>query len=224
MKKDLKFAMLAVIACGAFGYSMDKYISPRLSVEYGANNEVCEVITDSTTIEVEEELLPIYVEPKITKGCYYKVSRKGKNFIKQMEQCSLVAYWDTNGYSIGYGHHTAEVYEGMEITQEQADKWFEEDVAWVEKAVNRYLKSLPYEYEFPQSFVDGLASFIYNCGEGGAKNSLFYERLTKCRVKNGLMDANDYHFTLASIKTSKISCKAHERRRYKEYQLMLAKI
>lgn len=225
MKEDLKFAISACFVCGAVGYMVNSFKQPQTNYIIVPNNTPIEY---ADFLPLEEEVVaeePIAnAEPKVTKKHRYKVSAKGKKFIKQMESCSLVAYWDCNGYSIGYGHHKDDIYEGMEITQEQADEYFEQDIKWVESAVNRYLNSLPYEYEFPQSFVDGLASFIYNTGEGGAKNSLFYERLNKCRVQDGVINNADYEFTLASIKSSRIFCKAHERRRVKEYNLMLAKI
>ena len=39
-------------------------------------------------------------------GKYYVSSSKCLNFIKEYEKCYLKAYWDSNGYSIGYGHHS----------------------------------------------------------------------------------------------------------------------
>ena len=34
----------------------------------------------------------------------YSISNNGKQFIKDQEKCVLTAYWDSDGYSIGYGH------------------------------------------------------------------------------------------------------------------------
>ena len=38
-------------------------------------------------------------------------------------------WWNTkgNGYSIGWGHHSKDVYKGMKISQIQANKYFDED-------------------------------------------------------------------------------------------------
>lgn len=152
----------------------------------------------------------------------YTISENGKQFIKDHEQCSLTAYWDSNGYSIGYGHHTKEVHKGMKITKAQANRYFNEDIKKVEEAANRIINSLPYKYKFSQGFFDGLCSFVYNCGEGGAKNSEFYERLKRCRVKNGVMNEADLNFTIAAIKSSKISAKGHISRRYNEHKIMLS--
>ena len=47
----------------------------------------------------------------------YKMSKSGRESIKKYENCSLVAYWDSNGYSIGYGHHSKNVKRGMKISK-----------------------------------------------------------------------------------------------------------
>lgn len=155
-------------------------------------------------------------------GKSYSISDKGIEFIKQYEKCVLTAYADAGGWTIGYGHHGADVYEGMKITKAEADRLFREDIKKFEKSVNRLLDALPYEYEFSQGFIDGFFSFVYNCGEGGAKKSLFYERLMKCRVKDGVMNESDFNFTVAAIKESKISQPGHVKRRYAEHKMMLS--
>ena len=151
----------------------------------------------------------------------YTISQKGIDFIKQYEKCRLTAYSDNGGWTIGWGHHGKDVYEGMKITQKEADKLFKEDIKAFEKIINRLLSALPYEYEFSQGFIDGFISFCYTCGEGSVKKSLFYERLMKCRVIDGVMDESDFNFTVATIKTSKISAPGLVKRRYEEHKMML---
>ena len=151
----------------------------------------------------------------------YSISNTGKQFIKDQEKCVLVAYWDSNGYSIGYGHHSSDVTRGMTITQAQANKFFNEDIKEIEKAANRLIKSLPYSYNFSQNFFDGLCSLVYNCGEGGVKTSTFYKRLKNCRVRNGVMNQEDFNYTIAGVKVSKLSASGHKSRRYEEHKLML---
>lgn len=152
----------------------------------------------------------------------YTISNNGKNFIKKHETCKLTAYWDANGYSIGWGHHSKDVYKGMKISKSQANKYFDKDIKEVEKAANRIINSLPYKYKFSQNFFDSLCSLIYNCGEGGVKSTNFYKRLKLCRVKNGKMNIDDFNFTVAAVKTSKISAPGHKERRLNEYKLMLS--
>lgn len=151
----------------------------------------------------------------------YKMSYAGKEFIKKQETLQLTAYWDSNGYSIGYGHHTKDIKKGMKISRAQAERYFAQDIKQVEAAANRVIKSLPYKHTFSQGFFDGLCSLIYNCGETGVKKSDFYKRLTACRVRNGSMNKNDLNFTVAAVKYCRVSCKGHVSRRYDEHVMML---
>lgn len=151
----------------------------------------------------------------------YTISTSGKQFIKDQETCVLTAYWDSNGYSIGWGHHGSDVKKNMKISKTQANKYFNEDIKVIEAAANRLINSLPYKYKFSQGFFDGLCSLVYNAGEGGVQKSEFYKRLKLCRVKNGVMNKNDFNFSVAGVKTSRISCKGHISRRYDEHKLML---
>lgn len=155
-------------------------------------------------------------------GKNYSISKEGIQMIKDFEKCELTAYPDAGGWSIGYGHHTKEIKKGMKISQKQADKYFAEDIKMFTTSVNRLIKALPYEYEFSQGFIDGLFSLVYNCGEGGVKSSIFYQRLLKCRVINGVMNESDFNFTVAGVKQSKVYCQAHKERRYKEHLMMLS--
>jgi GH24 family phage-related lysozyme (muramidase) len=152
----------------------------------------------------------------------YSISNNGKEFIKNQENCVLTAYWDSNGYSIGWGHHGSDVKKNMRISKAQANKYFNKDIKVIEAAANRLLKNLPYKYNFSQGFFDGLCSLVYNAGEGGVMKSEFYKRLKNCRVRNGKINQNDLNFSIAGVKTSRISCKAHVSRRYDEHKLMLS--
>ena len=152
----------------------------------------------------------------------YTISSKGKRFIKNKETCVLIAYWDSNGYSIGWGHHGSDVKKGMKISKAQADKFFNKDIKEIEASANRLLKSLPYKYTFSQNFFDGLCSFVYNCGESGVQKSEFYKRLKRCRMRNGVINKNDLKYSIASVKTSRISAPGHKFRRYDEHKLMLS--
>jgi len=151
----------------------------------------------------------------------YTISTFGKQFIKDQETCVLTAYWDSNGYSIGWGHHGSDVTKNMRISKAQANKYFNEDIKVIEVAANRLINNLPYKYKFSQNFFDGLCSLVYNCGEGGVQKSEFYKRLQKCRVKNGVMNQNDLNYSVAGVKTSRISTPGHKSRRYDEHKLML---
>lgn len=89
-----------------------------------------------------------------------KISDAGLQLLKNFEGCRLTSYWDVNGYSIGYGHHGADVSKDMKITQAQATEYLKKDVAKFEKAVNAL------KYVLNQNQFDALVDFAYNCGAG----------------------------------------------------------
>ena len=90
------------------------------------------------------------------------IGNKGLDLIKSFEGCRLSAYTCPAGvWTIGYGH-TQGVYEGMVITQAQADNMLREDVKYYAAAVDRYNS----RFNFNQAEFDALTSFTYNCGVG----------------------------------------------------------
>ena len=90
------------------------------------------------------------------------IGNKGLELIKSFEGCRLSAYRCPAGvWTIGYGR-TQGVYEGMTITQEQADNMLREDVKYYANAVDRYNS----RFNFNQAEFDALTSFTYNCGVG----------------------------------------------------------
>ena len=153
-------------------------------------------------------------------GNDYVLSDTGAEHIKSFEKCSLTSYWDSNGYSIGYGHHGKDVKKNQKISQGQAEKLFFEDVKEAQDGANRLIASLPYKYKFNQRFYDGLCDLVYNCGESGVRQSEFYKRLRRCSVKNGIMNKSDYEYTLSAVKTCRISCDGHKTRRKATHSLM----
>lgn len=103
-----------------------------------------------------------------------KLSKRGENLIKDFEKCHLTAYWDNNGYTIGWGHHGSDVYKGMKITQAQADQYFREDAATFSAKINGYrLKGLN------QNQFDALVSLCYNCGSIKSKCPNTFKQLQK---------------------------------------------
>lgn len=90
------------------------------------------------------------------------IGNKGLDLIKSFEGCRLSAYKCPAGvWTIGYGR-TNGVYEGMVITQAQADQFLFEDVKYYADAVDRYNS----RFNFTQEEFDALTSFTYNCGVG----------------------------------------------------------
>lgn len=154
----------------------------------------------------------------------YHLSKKGKDFIKQHETCVLKAYNDPDPKrrSVGWGHQI-QPGENLEIiSQKKADELFEKDIQWVNDAINRLISKNDKRFKYSQGFIDGLGSLIYNCGERGVTLTEFYSRWQNCRYdKNiGNINKSDLDYTLAAVKTSRISAPGHIKRRHNEYKLM----
>jgi GH24 family phage-related lysozyme (muramidase) len=102
----------------------------------------------------------------------FKTSDNGVNFLKSQEGCVLTAYklQGETYYTIGYGHYGPDVYEGMTITEQQAEDLLRSDLsARFEPAVNNIAVS-----KFPnmnQNQFDALISYTYNRGEGASDGS-----------------------------------------------------
>ena len=94
-----------------------------------------------------------------------KASDNLKTLIKYWEGVRLKAYKahpSETYWTIGYGHYGPDVYEGMEITAEQADAYFEQDIAQFETAANRTIAK--YGLTASQNVFDALVSLAYNFG------------------------------------------------------------
>lgn len=109
------------------------------------------------------------------------ISQNGLALIKRFEGCRLTAYDDLQPHlvlkpntpikgtlTIGWGH-TATVYIGQIITQEEANNMLVKDLATYVASVNN-----PYfvaqTSKLNQNQFDALVSFCYNCGSGNLKN------------------------------------------------------
>jgi GH24 family phage-related lysozyme (muramidase) len=156
----------------------------------------------------------------------YRLSKVGKDFIKSKETCVLKAYNDPDPKrrSVGWGHQIRPGENLESITQKKADELFEKDIEWVNDAINRLINRHDKRFAYSQGFIDGLGSLIYNCGEYGVTLTEFWNRWSKCRYDKSspsFINQNDLNFTIAAVKTSRISAKGHIERRYDEHKLML---
>ena len=114
-----------------------------------------------------------------SKNCY--------DLIKKFEGCKLEDYPDpaTHGepITIGVGH-TGGVKLGDVITQEQADEYLVNDVAYSAKAVNQMVSE-----KITQNQFDALVSFAFNLGTGNLRNSTLLKKLNKDDFENA---ANEF--------------------------------
>lgn len=102
-----------------------------------------------------------------------KISEEGLALIKEFEGLRLQAYKDSVGVlTIGYGHTGKNVFEGMLISEGQADILLAKDVEVCEKCVNG-LVNVP----MTQGQFDALCSFVFNLGCGRLRNSTLLQCL-----------------------------------------------
>jgi lysozyme len=103
-------------------------------------------------------------------------SKNGLHLTEQFEGLRLKAYPDPatgkEPYTIGYGHTGPEVHLGMEITQEQAEKYLQQDVLIASNFVNNL--KLP---NLTQEEFDALVDFAFNCGCGNLNKSTLLVKL-----------------------------------------------
>ena len=93
-------------------------------------------------------------------------SKNGLSLTEQFESCRLTAYPDSKGVpTIGWGH-TAGVYPGQTITQEQADDFLMADVQNAVAHVNNLV-----HIQLTQNEFDALVDFAFNCGCGAFASS-----------------------------------------------------
>lgn len=92
-----------------------------------------------------------------------KTSKQDKDLIKSFESFSPTAYWDVDGYSIGYGHHGAHA--GQTISQAEAEKLMDQDLQAFERTINSINPNLS------QSQFDAAVSLCYNIGTTRFSNS-----------------------------------------------------
>lgn len=106
------------------------------------------------------------------------MNEAGVALIKEFEGCKLKAYQDIVGvWTVGYGATGADVTEGLEITQEEADKRLLADIEQFERGVMRVVK-----VPLTDNQLAALVSFTYNLGIG----SLWRSTLLR------LLNAGDY--------------------------------
>ena len=96
----------------------------------------------------------------------------GTKILKFFEGCKLTAYQDSVGvWTIGYGH-TIGVYEGMTITQEEAEQMLLTELEEYEGYVEKYV-TVP----LTQNQFDALVVWVHNLGPTNFRRSTLLKEL-----------------------------------------------
>ncbi len=114
------------------------------------------------------------------------ISPAGIALIKRYEQLRLRAYLPLadDVLTIGWGHTGPDVYEGQEISEDEANDLLVQDLREAEDCIAAVV-----DVELTQAQYDALCSFVLNVGCGAFKNS------TMCRLINaGRFDAAQQQF------------------------------
>jgi len=138
----------------------DEQTSVISGEDYETSDEQTSVISDDGYETSDVQLLAATVVSMTT-------GTEGLNLIKRWEGLRLTAYKALSTekyYTIGYGHSGSDVYEGMTITQAQADAYLVSDVNKFETSLNNYIKKN--NIALNQNQFDALVSFSYNVGTG----------------------------------------------------------
>lgn len=112
-----------------------------------------------------------------------KISQNGRNLIKEFEGMRLTAYQDSVGvWTIGYGH-TKGVYPGMQISEQQANAFLDEDIKTHAVGIFNFVT-----VQLNQNQFDALVSFHFNLGPYILQGSALLSYLNN---KNWQLAANE---------------------------------
>jgi len=104
------------------------------------------------------------------------INKKGLRLVKDFEGLYTKAYYCPAGVlTIGYGHTGADVKRGMIITEKQAEKILENDLASVSSRVQPLIKA-----KVNSNQLSAIISFTFNCGVGALSRSTLLKKLNSC--------------------------------------------
>ena len=107
-----------------------------------------------------------------------QISKTGIELLKHFEGCELKAYQDSvRLWTIGYGH-TKGIYEGLEITQSEAEKMLQDELPEYEGYVTDKVVPMLQQHEY-----DALVCWVYNLGPTNLSSSTMLKKLNAGEFK-----------------------------------------
>ena len=107
-----------------------------------------------------------------------QISKTGIELLKHFEGCELKAYQDSVGvWTIGYGH-TKGIYEGLEITQLEAEKMLQDELPEYEGYITDKVVPMLQQHEY-----DALVCWVYNLGPTNLSSSTMLKKLNAGEFK-----------------------------------------
>lgn len=158
-------------------WSQSEQVSEQVTVQVTSRN------SDSKRDEKNEE---ISVESDILQSTPTEISKEGLELIKKFEGLRLQSYRldGEKNWTIGYGTSNASIYEGQEITEEQAEELLMQEVNKVTKQVLEYCEYL----ELTQNELSALVSFTYNTGFGNLQKLTGYQSRDKEEISEKILN------------------------------------
>lgn len=138
-------------------------------------------------------------------------SPDGFQRIRNEEGFREEAYWDNNGWAVGYGQHGPDIKQGTTVTRDEAEQLLRNHVAGVEATVRNSV-----QVSLNQNQWNALVSLAYNIGNGAFQQSTVVKKLNAGDYQ-GAADA----FLEYDKSDGKVNSGLTERRR-RERQLFLS--
>jgi lysozyme len=113
------------------------------------------------------------------------------NLIQSQEGESLKAYPDAGGFSIGFGHHAADVTEGETITDAQAQAYLHDDVKVAEAFVNEHI-TVP----LTQGQFNSLVDFVFNVGTATVLRGTVLQLVNQSNFEGAAAKLREYVYSM----------------------------
>ena len=140
-----------------------------------------------------------------------KMSKEGIELLKRFEGLRLVAYLcPAKVWTIGYGSTIVNgkpVYQGMEITLEEAEQALREDLDRFEKAVLKYVRIPLKQHQF-----DALVDFTYNLGIGALKSSTLLKKINAYLLQDAALEFKKWVYAGGKVLPGLVARREAERK------------